>query len=164
METKKPKLDIEKPAIAKAFDVLVIALFAAALVYLLLQWNQLPDRIPAHFGANGEVDRYGSKIELLLLSVIGIVMWVGLWIVEKYPYMFNYMNLRPDNVEIQYRYGVLFMNVIKNLSTLVVVFLLWQSVDIALARIDSLNAPILITLLVLLFGAIGVYFYKVLKL
>ncbi|PIC79336.1 hypothetical protein CSV75_12115 [Sporosarcina sp. P18a] len=164
METKKPKLDIEKPAVAKAFDVLVIALFAAALVYLLLQWNQLPDRIPAHFGANGEVDRYGSKIELLLLSVIGVVMWVGLWIVEKYPYMFNYMNLRPDNVEIQYRYGVLFMNVIKNLSTLVVIFLLWQSVDIALARIGSLNAPILITLLVLLFSAIGVYFYKVLKL
>lgn len=164
METKKPKLDIEKPAVAKAFDVLVIALFAAALVYLLVQWNQLPDRIPAHFGANGEVDRYGSRIELLLLPVIGVVMWAGLWILEKYPHTYNYLNLRPDNVEIQYRYGVLFMNVIKNLSTLLFVFLLWQSVDIALARIGSLNMPILITILALLFISMGVYIYKVLKL
>ncbi|PIC67508.1 hypothetical protein CSV78_06250 [Sporosarcina sp. P16a] len=164
METKKPKLDIEKPAVAKAFDVLVIALFAAALVYLVLQWNQLPDRIPAHFGANGEVDRYGSRMELLLLPVIGIVMWVGMWKLEKYPHTYNYLNLRPDNVEIQYRYGVLFMNVMKNISTLLFVFLIWQSVDIALARIGSLNMPLLITILALLFGSMGVYLYKVLKL
>ncbi|ARJ39251.1 hypothetical protein SporoP8_10440 [Sporosarcina ureae] len=164
METKKPKLDIEKPAVAKAFDVLVIALFAAALVYLVLQWNQLPDRIPAHFGANGEVDRYGSRMELLLLPVIGIVMWVGMWKLEKYPHTYNYLNLRPDNVEIQYRYGLLFMNVMKNISTLLFVFLIWQSVDIALARIGSLNMPLLITILALLFGSMGVYLYKVLKL
>ncbi|PIC82545.1 DUF1648 domain-containing protein [Sporosarcina sp. P1] len=164
METKKPKLDIEKPAVAKAFDVLVIALFAAVLVYLLLQWNQLPDRIPAHFGANGEVDRYGSRMELLLLPVIGIVMWVGMWKLEKYPHTYNYLNLRPDNVEIQYRYGVLFMNVMKNISTLLFVFLIWQSIDIALARIGSLNMPLLITILALLFGSMGVYLYKVLKL
>ncbi|PIC57594.1 hypothetical protein CSV80_08380 [Sporosarcina sp. P12(2017)] len=164
METKKPKLDIEKPVVAKAFDVLVIALFAAALVYLVLQWDQLPDRIPAHFGAGGEVDRYGSRMELLLLPIIGVVMWVGMWMLEKYPHAYNYLNLRPDNVEIQYRYGVLFMNVTKNISTLLFVFLIWQTTNIALSRIDSLNMPIFITILVLLFGSMGVYFYKVMKL
>lgn len=164
MEMKKPKLDIEKPAVAKVFDVLVIALFAAALVYLLLQWSQLPDRIPAHFGADGDVDRYGSRLELLLLPIIGVVMWVGMWILEKYPHTYNYLNLRSDNVEIQYRYGVLFMNVIKNLSTLLFIFLIWQMTDIALARIATLNMPIFVTILVLLFGSMGIYFYKVLKL
>ncbi|WP_313237137.1 DUF1648 domain-containing protein [Sporosarcina ureae] len=164
METKKPKLDIEKPVVAKAFDVLVIALFAAALVYLVLQWDQFPDRIPAHFGAGGEVDRYGSRMELLLLPIIGVVMWVGMWMLEKYPHAYNYLNLRPDNVEIQYRYGVLFMNVTKNISTLLFVFLIWQTTDIALSRIDSLNMPIFITILVLLFGSMGVYFYKAMKL
>ena len=164
METKKPKLDIEKPAVAKAFDVLVIALFAASLVYLVLQWNQLPDRIPAHFGAGGEVDRYGSRMELLLLPIIGVVMWGGMWLLEKYPHVYNYLNLRPDNIEIQYRYGVVFMNVMKNISTLLFVFLIWQTTDIALARIESLNMPIFITILGLLFGSMGVYCYKVMKL
>ncbi|ARK21954.1 DUF1648 domain-containing protein [Sporosarcina ureae] len=164
MEMKKPKLDIEKPAVAKVFDVLVIALFAAALVYLLLQWSQLPERIPAHFGADGEVDRYGTRMELLLLPIIGIVMWVGLGILEKYPHMYNYINLRPDNIEIHYRYGVLFMNVIKNISTLLFVFLIWQMTDIALAKIATLNMPIFIMILVLLFGSMGIYFYKAMKL
>ncbi|PIC96264.1 hypothetical protein CSV69_07225 [Sporosarcina sp. P26b] len=164
MEMKKPKLDIEKPAVAKVFDVLVIALFAAALVYLLLQWSQLPERIPAHFGADGEVDRYGTRMELLLLPIIGIVMWVGMGILEKYPHMYNYINLRPDNIEIHYRYGVLFMNVIKNISTLLFVFLIWQMTDIALAKIATLNMPIFIMILVLLFGSMGIYFYKAMKL
>lgn len=164
MEMKKPKLDIEKPTVAKAFDVLVIALFAAALVYLLVQWSQLPNRIPAHFGVDGEVDRYGSSMELLLLPIIGIVMWMGMWILEKYPHTYNYLNLRPENVETQYRYGVLFMNVIKNFSTLLFVFLIWQMTDIALARIATLNMPIFITILALLFGSMGVYVYKVMKL
>ena len=164
MQTEKPELDIEKLAVAKVFDVLVVALFAAALVYLIVQWNQLPDEIPAHFGGDGEVDRYGSRAELLLLPVIGLIMWVGMWLLEKYPHTYNYINLRPDNKEIQYRYGILFMNVIKNLSTLLFVFLIWQMTDIAMARIDSLNMSIFITLLVLLFGSIGFYIYKVMKL
>ncbi len=164
MQTEKPELDIEKLAVAKVFDVLVVALFAAALVYLIVQWNQLPDEIPAHFGGDGEVDRYGSRAELLLLPVIGLIMWVGMSVLEKYPHTYNYINLRPDNKEIQYRYGVLFMNIIKNLSTLLFVFLIWQMTDIAMARIDSLNMSIFITLLVLLFGSIGFYIYKVMKL
>lgn len=164
MQTEKPKLDIEKLVVAKVFDVLVVALFAAALVYLILQWNQLPDQIPAHFGADGEVDRYGSRVELLLLPFIGVIMWAGMSLLEKYPHTYNYLNLRPHNVEIQYRYGVLFMNIIKNLSTLLFVFLIWQTVDIGLSRIPSLNMPIFVTLLVLLFGSIGFYIYKVMKL
>lgn len=164
MQTEKPKLDIEKLAVAKVFDVLVIALFAAALVYLFWYWNQLPDQIPAHFGVDGEVDRYGSRVELFLLPIIGIVMWLGMSLLEKYPHTYNYLNLRPDNVEVQYRYGMLFMNVIKNLSTLLFVFLIWQTTDIAMARIGSLNMPIFITLLVLLFGSVGFYVYKVMKL
>ncbi|ARD48573.1 hypothetical protein SporoP37_10750 [Sporosarcina sp. P37] len=164
MQMEKPKLDIEKPAVAKAFDVLVIALFAAALVYLVLQWGQLPDRIPTHFGPDGEADRYGSRMELLLLPFIAAVMWAGMTALEKYPHMYNYLNLRPDTMEIQYRYGVLFMNVVKNLSVLLFIFLIWQTVDIGLMRTDSLNTPIFITILALLFGSMGYYVYRVMKL
>ncbi|PIC63776.1 hypothetical protein CSV79_10070 [Sporosarcina sp. P13] len=164
MQVEKPKLDIPRSSVEKAFDVLVIALFAASLMYLVLQWNQLPDQIPAHFGANGEVDRYGSKFELLLLPIIGIILWIGLFILEKYPHTYNYFNLRPDNIETQYRYGVIFMNVTKNISTLLIIYIMWQMNAIALGRAESLNMPIFIGILVLLFASIGYYFYRVMKL
>ncbi|MDV6379091.1 DUF1648 domain-containing protein [Sporosarcina sp. GW1-11] len=164
MQVEKPKLDIPRSSVGKAFDVLVIALFAACLTHLFLQWNELPDQIPAHFGANGEVDRYGSKFELLLLPIIGIFLWVGLFMLEKYPHTYNYINLRPDNIETQYRYGVVFMNVTKNISTLLIIYIMWQMNLIALGQAESLNMPIFVSIMVLLFASIGYYFYRVMKL
>lgn len=164
MQTEKPKMNIAKPGMAKVFDILIIALFAACLLYLFLQWNQLPEQIPAHFGANGEVDRFGSKFELLLLPAIAVAMWIGLWFLEKYPHVYNYINLKPENVETQYRYGVIFMNVVKNISTLLFIFIMWQMTDIALGQTESLNMPIFIGIMVLLFSSMGYYLYRVMKL
>ncbi|EGQ26347.1 hypothetical protein HMPREF9372_1627 [Sporosarcina newyorkensis 2681] len=164
METEKPKMDIPKPGVAKVFDLLTVALFAAGLAYLLLHWNRLPDQIPAHFGANGEVDRWGSKFELFILPAIALFLWIGLSVLEKYPHLYNYINLHPDNVEIQYRYGVIFMNVMKNLSTLLMAFIMWQLTDIALGRTESLNMPIFIGILAVLFISMGYYFYRMIKL
>lgn len=164
MQMKKPKLDIPRSTVGKAFDALVIALFAACLTYVILSWNQLPDQIPAHFGTDGEVDRYGSKLELLLLPIIAVVLWIGLFILEKYPHTYNYVNLRPDNIETQYRYGMVFMNVMKNVSTVLMIFILWQMNGVALGQIESLNMPIFIGILSLLFIAMAYYFYRVLKL
>ncbi|WP_153733129.1 DUF1648 domain-containing protein [Sporosarcina obsidiansis] len=161
---EKPKLDIPKPGFAKAFDVLTIALFAACIVYMFLQWSQLPDRIPAHFGAAGEVDRWGSKYELLILPAIGIFLWVTLSFLEKHPNLYNYINLRPDNIETQYRYGVVFMNVTKNVSTLLIIFIMWQTNEIALERVQSLNSLFFFGILGALFISIGYYFYKVMRL
>lgn len=160
----KPKLHVEKPAFSKVFDIITVALLGAALVYLVLQWNQLPGKIPAHFGASGEIDRWGSKFELLILPVVAVIMWAGMTVLEKYPHVFNYMNLREDNIEIQYRWGILFMNATKNLSTLLLVFLIWQTNKIALGHAETLNMPVFTGLLAALFGMMLVYFYKVLKL
>lgn len=164
MHVEKPKLDIPRSTVGKAFDVLVIALFAACLTYLLLQWNQLPDKIPAHFGVDGEVDRYGSKLELLLLPFMAVGLWIGLSFLEKFPHTYNYINLKPDNIETQYRYGVLFMNVTKNISTLLLIFLIWQMTSIANGQTEALNTPIFVCLLAMLFLAMGYYIYRMLKL
>ncbi|AXI00877.1 DUF1648 domain-containing protein [Sporosarcina sp. PTS2304] len=164
MAVEKPKRNLPKSNVAKVFDVLVIALFAACLTYLALHWNQMPDQIPAHFGLDGEVDRYGSKAELLLLPLIGIALWIGLSVLEKYPHTFNYINLRADNIDVQYRYGMLFMNATKNISTLLMVFIMWQMNGIALGQIETLNMPVFIGILVLLFAVVGFYFVRVMKL
>ena len=55
---------------------LTIALMLAISAYA---WIALPDdaRLPVHWGVDGEPDRYGSKVEALLLSpaiALGIVL------------------------------------------------------------------------------------------
>lgn len=52
--------------------VLVFFIFLP-LILTLLSLNFLPDLIPAHYGFNGEVTRWGSKYESLIIPISGFV-------------------------------------------------------------------------------------------
>lgn len=164
MNTDRPKIDTPKSTAAKLFDGFTLAVFAAAVVYLIIQWDRLPEEIPAHFGFSGEVDRWGSRFELFLLPGIAAVMWIGLTVLEKYPHVYNYINFTVDNAGTQYRYGALFMNITKNLSTLLLVSAMWDMIRIALGDADSLNPYLFFGLLGTLFAVMAFYFWKVLRL
>jgi uncharacterized membrane protein len=48
--------------------------------YLAIVWNTIPERVPLHADLNGDVDRYGSKNELititLILTVVNILVYL----------------------------------------------------------------------------------------
>lgn len=48
----------------------LLLIVAAPFVYLALQWNQLPDRVPLHWNIRGEIDRWGDKSELWLIPFL----------------------------------------------------------------------------------------------
>ena len=59
----------------------VIWLFIIApAVYLAFAWNTIPETIALHFNLKGEVDRYGSKNELitmtLILTVLNVIVYL----------------------------------------------------------------------------------------
>lgn len=55
------------------------ALFVALLlmvpfIYLAAIWTSLPNQVPLHFDLKGNIDRYGSKTEILIMTaVLGLV-------------------------------------------------------------------------------------------
>jgi uncharacterized membrane protein len=57
-----------------AFAPLLITLFVLPI---------LPDSIPAHYGANGNVTRYGSKYEMLIFPIVSVGMGVFFLLIEK---------------------------------------------------------------------------------
>ena len=52
--------------------ILYIFLISLPLLITLIALNFLPEQIPAHYGANGEVTRWGSKYESLIVPFISI--------------------------------------------------------------------------------------------
>ncbi len=54
----------------------VIFLVCAPFVYAAFIWNDLPERVPTHFGIDGTPDAFGSKSSALV--PIGILMTLGL--------------------------------------------------------------------------------------
>jgi len=52
---------------------LLLAMFAMAAI----TWPHAPDRIPVHWGLNGDVNRYGGKFEgLLLIPIIALAVYL----------------------------------------------------------------------------------------
>lgn len=48
---------------------IVWLVIAAPAIYLAITWNQIPSTIAMHFDLQGNADRYGSKKELIVLSL-----------------------------------------------------------------------------------------------
>lgn len=48
----------------------IIAVVLLPFIYLAYIWNQLPEKVPVHWNSLGEIDRYGEKIELLLIPIL----------------------------------------------------------------------------------------------
>lgn len=68
----------------KAKKTLYTILMLLPLVVTLLSLQFLPDLIPAHYGMNNQVDRWGSKYELLIFPAMIIGFGVIILLVAKY--------------------------------------------------------------------------------
>jgi uncharacterized membrane protein len=48
----------------------LLMIVALPFVYLFSVWHKLGDKVPLHWDINGEVDRYGSKMELVMIPFL----------------------------------------------------------------------------------------------
>lgn len=157
---ERPKLTLKKTPFEVIFNSITLLLFLISLAYLLFVWRALPLEVPAHYNALGEVDRWGSKVEMIIIPFFALLMWIGMTVLEKYPHVYNYMNLTPDNVRSQYINARLMMNVIKNIIVLLFVYLTWSNIQVALGNHDSLSSWFMPIFLVLLFIPMGYFIIR----
>ncbi len=64
---------------SKKMRVLYFMLMSLPVVITMVSLSVLPDQIPAHYGFDGQVTRWGSKYELLILPVF--VLLFGLFMI-----------------------------------------------------------------------------------
>ncbi|MGM9920141.1 MAG: DUF1648 domain-containing protein [Bhargavaea sp.] len=160
----RPKLDIPKTGLERIMDWAAILLFAAGTGYLIWIWGDLPAEVPAHFNGAGEVDRWGSKWELVMLPIIAGLLWIGMTVLEKYPEKHNYMaELNERNIEFQYRNSRMMLNVLKNLVVLGFIYLSYLSTQVALGEEDSLGIGFLPFFLVLMFAPMIIFMIRSLR-
>jgi len=50
-------------------ELILIVLTALPIIYLLVNWSVLPERLPVHFDGNGEPNGYGSKLVFVFLPL-----------------------------------------------------------------------------------------------
>lgn len=157
---KNPEIKLKRTNIEKVLDILIICLFIGSIIYLGWYWATIPDQVPAHYNALGEVNRWGGKGELLIIPILGMVMWVGLTILEKFPHVHNYINLTKDNVAYQYRNSQLMLFLLKNIIAVMFIFLFMNSIRTSLGLESWMGGWFLPTSLVSIFGTLGFFIWR----
>jgi len=77
----------------KTAELLSLAALAA-LVFITINVfygpNPLPNRVPTHFDALGQVNRWGSSRSLLFFLVFTVAIYLFLTVASRFPSLFNY--------------------------------------------------------------------------
>ena len=75
-----------RPGTPRLLWVLYWTLAVIQLVAVCAAWRLVPDSIPAHWDAAGEIDRWGSKWELLIMPIATVAFAVGMsFVVRRCP-------------------------------------------------------------------------------
>lgn len=147
----------ERPRIRpswKTSDKILVLAATAGLLLLLgavpFLWQELPERIPVHFGFSGEPDGWGAKGTLLILPVVGLILYASLMLLAKVPHVYNYpVPITPENAEAQYRLGRKQILILAAFLPWLLSGLLFNMAAVALGRETGLSPVLLIALLVM---------------
>ena len=130
---KRPKIKIVKTKSEWIWDFIGYSFYFGSLIFLIYNWKGLPDEVPAHYNALGEVDRWGSKMELFILPIVGAISALLLQLFEKFPESHNYPErLSKENVKEFYLISRKLVNQLKNICLIIFALILIESVSIAL--------------------------------
>lgn len=160
----RPKLKLPKTRLEWFLDIVSLAVFVVSIVYILMKWPVIPDLVPGHYDAAGEVDRWGGKWELFILPIIGALLWIFLMILEKFPHVYNYTNVTEENVEAQYQNARLLVNVMKNQILIFFAYMNWKDVQVAIGQAKSLGPAFLPVFLGVIFVSMAFFIIRSIKL
>lgn len=136
-----------------------LVLLIGVLLYLFLNWSKIPDRIPGHYNAMGEIDRMGSKGELLVVPIINWIMYIGLTVIARFPQTWNTgVTVTEENKERVYR---VLKNMLITVKLIVVAIFSFLSINSAQAK--ALPVWFLPVFLLLMFGSIIFFIRKLVR-
>ena len=149
-------IKIERNALDVLEAIVSLSCLVGVSLYLILAWSTIPAQIPAHYNAAGEVNRWGSKSELIILPIISWLIYGMITLIERFPQAWNTgVRVTEENRAEVYR---LLKNMIACVKMITLSIFSCLTVLSSLAR----NLPMwfLLAFLVLLFGTIAYFIVK----
>ena len=153
-------IKIERNALDILETIVSLLCLIGVVVYLILVWDTIPAKIPAHYNAAGEVNRWGSKSELIVLPIISWLMFGLITLIERFPSIWNTgVRITDDNRTEVYR-------LLKNLIAVVKMFVLLMFGSLTVISSLSLSLPVwyILAFIGLLFGAIAYFAVRLTRL
>ena len=150
---ERPKLVIPKTMLERVVNIIGYSIFIGALIYVIITFPSLPAEVPAHFGADGEVNRYGSKYEIIVLVVIPLFLIPGLKALERFPEMHNYpRRMDESNIEEFYLNSRMLLNLTTNGTMIVFAIIFIEIINHGLIGKSIFGASLIPLIILLVLG------------
>lgn len=152
-------MKIERSWYDNFIEVCCILSLICTLVYLIAVWDSIPDEIPGHYNAAGEIDRITGKGSLIVLPIITWILYIGLSIIEKFPQIWNTgVRITDQNRDRVYR---ILKNMSGTLKLLLVIVFSYLTINSAMAK--PLPIPFLPVSLVVIFSLLIFFSVKLVR-
>ena len=156
---------MERPRIKITLDSwdYMIEIFGGLCIIMMIVWPSvyyvdLPESIPKHYNALGEPDAFGSKSSIWILPAVGLVMYAGMFALNRFPHIFNYpTQITQENAERQYRNATKLVRIINMLMAASFFYIELTTVQTALNKQEGLGVLFLPIFIGLTFLVIGIY-------
>jgi uncharacterized membrane protein len=160
----RPELVLPPTASERIAEIAGGVLISAVVVFAAVVIPRLPASVPVHFGADGRPDAWGAPSSLLLLPALGVVFYLGLTVLQRYPQIYNYPTIvTRDNAAALYRTGRQFVLATKIFITTNLAIVFYGSVSLALGGPDVLGPWFLPTVFVSLGAVLSVFVARMLR-
>jgi uncharacterized membrane protein len=158
MQNNRPKIKLQKTTFNYLIEIATLAILLLAWAYVILSYSELDSEIPVHFNASGEADRYGDKQSIFFLPLLGIVIFIGLFILNKYPHIFNYpTEITEENAERQYKNATNLIRILNLIIVFVFAFIIYKIVNAKTENSEALGEWFLPTVIIII-NIPGLYF------
>lgn len=158
---KRPRIQIKLTPTDYLIEIVGAIGMVGLILFPVYFFNDLPSQIPKHFNALGQVDSYGPRGIIWLLPVIGLLLYAGLTLLNKFPFALNYpTKVTDDNAERLYTLGTRTIRLLKTIVVLSFFFLNFKTIEIALNKSTEIGKFYLPVFLAVLTISIGTTMYR----
>jgi hypothetical protein len=129
-------------ALRLPIEIVAACLAILPALLLLRAWSSLPDEVPAHFGFSGRPDRWGGRWQVWVIPVVALVIYgafstsSGTW-----GWLLGRQSELPRGME-----PLLLMRLPIDL---LMTYITWGTIRVALKEAEGLSTPVLLGLLLL---------------
>ncbi|PEA54193.1 hypothetical protein CON64_13835 [Bacillus pseudomycoides] len=134
------------------------------LIYIGFIWSSLPNRIPTHFGWNGEADGFGGKGNIFIHPIVGLGFYILFHVLSRFPHLFNY----PSHVtEAQKQQLFIYSRTLLGWLQIEIitfgVYSTWENAQIAMQREVEFSTISVVVFLVILVSTMIFYIVRSLR-
>ncbi|BAC14493.1 hypothetical protein [Oceanobacillus iheyensis HTE831] len=105
-----PMINVPSTRLEKSIHIITYTLLGLLYLFVALQYNSLPEQIPAHYNFSGEITRTMSKGGIWIFPIITTIFAFVFSFLGKVPYVSNYpLKVTEENAEPVYKEGRLML-------------------------------------------------------